>query len=92
MEKRGIKVVTTAVGDRYVLEEMRAKGYNLGGEQSGHVILSDFATTGDGQLTAVALMNYFAKEKDKQSHNHGKNLPDNCSYRRTFYTHRKMKY
>lgn len=66
MEKRGIKVVTTAVGDRYVLEEMRAKGYNLGGEQSGHVILSDFATTGDGQLTAVALMNYFAKEKDKK--------------------------
>lgn len=66
MEKRGIKVVTTAVGDRYVLEEMRAKGYNLGGEQSGHVILSDYATTGDGQLTAVSLMNYFAAEKDKK--------------------------
>ena len=66
MKKRGIKVVTTAVGDRYVLEEMRAKDYNLGGEQSGHVILSDFATTGDGQLTAVSLMNFFAKEKDKK--------------------------
>ena len=66
MKKRGIKVVTTAVGDRYVLEEMRAKDYNLGGEQSGHVILSDFATTGDGQLTALSLMNFFAKEKDKK--------------------------
>ena len=66
MKKRGIKVVTTAVGDRYVLEEMRAKDYNLGGEQSGHVILSDFATTGDGQLTAVSLMNFFAKETDKK--------------------------
>lgn len=65
MEKRGIKVVTTAVGDRYVLEEMRAKGYNLGGEQSGHVILSDYATTGDGQLTAVSLLNYFVAERDK---------------------------
>ncbi|MEG1896091.1 MAG: phosphoglucosamine mutase, partial [Oscillospiraceae bacterium] len=67
MEKRGIKVVTTAVGDRYVLEEMLAKGHCIGGEQSGHVILSKFATTGDGQLTAVALMNNFAKEGKKVS-------------------------
>lgn len=66
MKKCGIEVVTTAVGDRYVLEEMRARGYNLGGEQSGHVILSDFATTGDGQLTAVSLMNFFARENDKK--------------------------
>ncbi|MEG1782242.1 MAG: phosphoglucosamine mutase [Oscillospiraceae bacterium] len=66
MEKRGIKISTTAVGDRYVLEEMRAKGHCLGGEQSGHVILSDFATTGDGQLTALALMNNFAKESEKK--------------------------
>jgi len=67
MKKREINVAVTAVGDRYVLEEMLAKGYNLGGEQSGHVILTDFATTGDGQLTAVSLLNYFAKETDKKA-------------------------
>ena len=66
MEKCGINISTTAVGDRYVLEEMLAKGYCLGGEQSGHVILTDYATTGDGQLTAVALMTNFANEKEKK--------------------------
>jgi phosphoglucosamine mutase len=55
MREAGINVVTTAVGDRYVLEEMRAQGYTLGGEQSGHVVLSDFASTGDGVLTALQL-------------------------------------
>ena len=44
------------MGDRYVLEKMREQGWNIGGEQSGHVILSDFATTGDGQLTAVQVL------------------------------------
>jgi phosphoglucosamine mutase len=53
MEKNGIVVKQTGVGDRYVLEAMRAGGYTLGGEQSGHVIMSDHATTGDGVLTAV---------------------------------------
>ncbi|MBQ3008865.1 MAG: phosphoglucosamine mutase, partial [Oscillospiraceae bacterium] len=67
MKKREINVAVTAVGDRYVLEEMLAKGYNLGGEQSGHVILTDYATTGDGELTAVRLLNYFAKETDKKA-------------------------
>ena len=56
MEAAGIKVVETAVGDRYVLEAMRADGYTVGGEQSGHVILLDYATTGDGILTALQLL------------------------------------
>jgi len=56
MAKAGIKVRTTAVGDRYVLEDMRAGGYSLGGEQSGHLILADHATTGDGLLSALHLM------------------------------------
>ena len=51
-----IAVRTTAVGDRYVLEEMRAGGFSLGGEQSGHIIISDQATTGDGILTALHLL------------------------------------
>lgn len=53
MEQAGITVVQTAVGDRYVLEAMRGGGFTLGGEQSGHVIMSDHATTGDGVLTAL---------------------------------------
>ncbi|KEI45173.1 phosphoglucosamine mutase [Saccharopolyspora rectivirgula] len=56
MREHGIKVRTTAVGDRYVLEELRANGYSLGGEQSGHIVLPAFATTGDGLLTALRLM------------------------------------
>jgi phosphoglucosamine mutase len=53
MEKRGIHVVETAVGDRYVLEALEQHDLALGGEQSGHVIFRDLATTGDGLLTAV---------------------------------------
>jgi phosphoglucosamine mutase len=55
LEAAGITVIQTAVGDRYVLEAMRAGGFNLGGEQSGHVIMGDYATTGDGVLTAAHL-------------------------------------
>jgi len=55
MQDVGIRTVQTGVGDRYVLEEMRAHGYALGGEQSGHVIMSRHATTGDGTLTALHL-------------------------------------
>lgn len=55
MKDNGINVVETGVGDRYVLEAMRANGYNLGGEQSGHVIMADHATTGDGVLTGLHL-------------------------------------
>jgi len=52
----GISMARTPVGDRYVLERMRADGYNVGGEQSGHIILSDFSTTGDGLVAALQVM------------------------------------
>ncbi|HHH8215208.1 TPA: phosphoglucosamine mutase [Streptococcus pyogenes] len=55
LDKQGINKAIAAVGDRYVVEEMRSSGYNLGGEQSGHVIIMDYNTTGDGQLTAIQL-------------------------------------
>ncbi|WP_030529486.1 phosphoglucosamine mutase [Phycicoccus jejuensis] len=55
MEREGVKVRQTGVGDRYVLEEMRRSGYSLGGEQSGHVIMLEHGTTGDGVLTGLML-------------------------------------
>src|SRR5690349_9834641 len=61
MRERGITVRTTQVGDRYVLEELRAGGFALGGEQSGHVVLPAFATTGDGLLTALRVMSRMAQ-------------------------------
>ncbi len=61
MREAGITVVDTAVGDRYVLEAMKDGGFSLGGEQSGHVILADHATTGDGLLTAVHLLGRVAE-------------------------------
>ena len=57
LRSMGIKTVQTGVGDRYVLEEMLRGDYSLGGEQSGHVINREFATTGDGTLTALTLCN-----------------------------------
>lgn len=56
LEAKGLHMLRTKVGDRYVLEAMRAKGYNVGGEQSGHIILSDYATTGDGILAALQVL------------------------------------
>lgn len=56
LEKAGMTSVKTKVGDRYVVEEMVKNGYNLGGEQSGHIIFLDFNTTGDGMLTALQLL------------------------------------
>ncbi|NKQ56324.1 phosphoglucosamine mutase [Amycolatopsis sp. K13G38] len=60
MREHGVEIRTTAVGDRYVLEELRTGGYALGGEQSGHVVLPDTATTGDGLLTALRVMSRVA--------------------------------
>ncbi|UVI32837.1 phosphoglucosamine mutase [Paenibacillus spongiae] len=56
LEKNGVKAKQTKVGDRYVLEEMVQGGYNLGGEQSGHIVMLDYNTTGDGMLCAIQLM------------------------------------
>ena len=60
MREAGITVLQTAVGDRYVLEAMRAGGFSLGGEQSGHVVFAEHATTGDGLLTALVLLERLA--------------------------------
>lgn len=62
MAEHGIDVVQTSVGDRYVLEKMNEKDYSLGGEQSGHVIMRDFATTGDGILTGLHLVSEMARK------------------------------
>jgi phosphoglucosamine mutase len=61
LEEKGIKFIATAVGDRYVLEEMLAGGHLLGGEQSGHIIMSQYANTGDGLLTALQLISKLKK-------------------------------
>lgn len=63
MAGAGIRVVQTAVGDRYVLEEMNRGRFSLGGEQSGHVIMSEFATTGDGVLTGLHLVAEMARQR-----------------------------
>lgn len=62
-----IKMKRTAVGDRYVIEEMLAGNYNIGGEQSGHIILSDYATTGDGLLAAIQVLNMLVETGKKAS-------------------------
>lgn len=63
LEEHGIQSVQTAVGDRYVVEEMKKNGYNLGGEQSGHIIFLDYNTTGDGLLTGLQLANIMKATK-----------------------------
>ena len=61
-QQNGIEVKKTAVGDRYVLEEMLKNDYSVGGEQSGHIIFREFATTGDGELTGVQLLAAMKRE------------------------------
>lgn len=67
LKQHEITSIPTAVGDRYVVEEMRNNGYNLGGEQSGHIIFLDFNTTGDGLLTGLQLVNIMKVTKKKLS-------------------------
>ena len=62
LERHGIEMVRTPVGDKYVLEEMLRRNAALGGEQSGHMIFRDFATTGDGMLTGLKLMETCVRE------------------------------
>jgi phosphoglucosamine mutase len=57
-----LKLVRAAVGDRYVIEEMKKGGYNVGGEQSGHIVLNDFCTTGDGLIAGLQVLAAIAKE------------------------------
>lgn len=68
MKKNGIKIQKTKVGDRYVLEKMLEDGYNLGGEQSGHVIMLDYNTTGDGLVTSIQLISAMVKAQQPLSH------------------------
>lgn len=66
-DRKGIKCEKTKVGDRYVLENMVENGYNLGGEQSGHIIFLDYATTGDGELSAIKLLQVMSETGEKLS-------------------------
>ena len=66
-EQNGIHFIATKVGDRYVLEEMQIGDFSFGGEQSGHIIFRDFATTGDGQITAVQLLSIIKSSKKSLS-------------------------
>jgi phosphoglucosamine mutase len=62
LESNGLELVRTQVGDRYVLEAMRERGFNVGGEQSGHIILSDYSTTGDGLIAALQILACLVEE------------------------------
>jgi phosphoglucosamine mutase len=62
LESNGLEMVRTQVGDRYVLEAMRERGFNVGGEQSGHIILSDYSTTGDGLIAALQILACLVEE------------------------------
>ncbi len=61
LEGRGLRLERTAVGDRYVVERMREGGFNLGGEQSGHIVMTDYATTGDGLVAGLQFLAEMAR-------------------------------
>jgi phosphoglucosamine mutase len=67
LEKNGIKLYRSNVGDKHVLELMQKKGCNFGGEQSGHIVMSDFAKTGDGLVTGLQILAYLTSSKEKAS-------------------------
>jgi phosphoglucosamine mutase len=67
LESRGMTLHRAPVGDRYVVEQMRASGYNLGGEQSGHIIMTDFATTGDGLLAGLQILAVMRRQERPMS-------------------------
>ena len=67
LKDMGLKLVRTQVGDRYVVEAMRAQGYNVGGEQSGHIVMTDYATTGDGLIAALQVLAAMAESGEKAS-------------------------
>ena len=76
MNKKGIKLIRSQVGDRYVMEDMLKYSCNLGGEQSGHLIFSDFNTTGDGLISAMQVLGLLVKK--------GKSLSELCSFIETY--------
>ena len=67
LENNGLILARTGVGDRYVVEEMRKKGFNLGGEQSGHIVMTDYATTGDGLMAGLQFLGDLARTGRKAS-------------------------
>lgn len=67
LDSQGMRLARTPVGDRYVMEEMRAQGHNLGGEQSGHIVLTDFGTTGDGMLAVLQVLAILKERGGKAS-------------------------
>ena len=67
LQSQGLELARTAVGDRYVVEKMRAEGYNLGGEQSGHIVMSDHATTGDGLMAGLHMLAAMVQTGEKAS-------------------------
>ncbi|GEQ99108.1 hypothetical protein JCM17844_27450 [Iodidimonas gelatinilytica] len=65
---RGLSLARTDVGDRYVVEHMRSHGFNLGGEQSGHIVMSDYSTTGDGLIAALQILACIVTSGNAASH------------------------
>lgn len=99
-EEQGLQFIATKVGDRYVLEELLLGEFAFGGEQSGHIIFRDFATTGDGQLTAVQLLSYLKrcgrslhelKQVMKRYPQHSVNVAATNEGKRAFYTNSAVK-